>query len=140
MTFIFDKSKLQDMQHIISLYKKFDKYKDFSREDTYYHILPSIKLKQYKIHKDGDMHHISIFMYFVLLQINTGDLQDQDWNSGNQLWHIDTICVKNLNKIMSWTKQYFTKKLGINKPINWLRISDNKVLRKQTRFTKESWI
>ena len=72
--------------------------------------------------------------------INTGDLKDQDWNSGNELWHIDTICVKNLNKIMSWTKQYFTKKLGINKPINWLRISDNKVLRKQTRFTKESWI
>jgi len=145
MTFIFDKSKLQDMQHIISLYKKFDKYKDFSREDTYYHILPSIKLKQYKIHKDGDM--VIGFTNWAFLNkdvekkfINTGDLQDQDWNSGNQLWHIDTICVKNLNKIMSWTKQYFTKKLGINKPINWLRISNNKVLRKQTRFTKESWI
>ena len=145
MTFIFDKSKLQDMQHIISLYKKFDKYKDFSREDLYYHILPSVKLKQYKIHYDGDM--VIGFTNWAFLNkdvekkfINTGDLQDQDWNSGNELWHIDTICVKNLNKIMSWTKQYFTKKLGINKPINWLRISDNKVLRKQTRFTKESWI
>ena len=42
---------------------------------------------------------------------------------------------------MSWTKQYFTKTLGINKPINWLRISDdNKIYRKQTRFTKESWL
>ena len=116
MTFIFDKSKLQDMQHIISLYKKFDKYKDFSREDTYYHILPSIKLKQYKIHKDGDM--VIGFTNWAFLNkdvekkfINTGDLQDQDWNSGNQLWHIDTICVKNLNKIMSWTKQYFTKNI-----------------------------
>ena len=53
--------------------------------------------------------------------INTGDLQDQDWNSGNQLWHIDTICVKNLNKIMSWTKQYFTKKLGINKIMGFFK-------------------
>ena len=73
--------------------------------------------------------------------MKTADLKDQDWNSGNRLWHMDTICVKNLNKIMSWTKQYFTKTLGINKPINWLRISDdNKIYRKTTRFTKESWL
>jgi hypothetical protein len=52
----------------------------------------------------------------------------------------DTICVKQLNKIMSWTKQYFTKTLGINKPINWLRVSNNTIYRKQTRFTKESWL
>ena len=73
--------------------------------------------------------------------IQTGDLEDNFWKSGNELWHIDTVCVKNLNKIMSWTKQYFTKTLGINKPINWLRISDdNKIYRKTTRFTKESWL
>ena len=54
MNFISDKKTLQDMQTIISLYKKFDKYKNFSREDLYYHILPSIELKQYKIHYDGD--------------------------------------------------------------------------------------
>ena len=55
MNFIFDKKILEDMQMIISLYKKFDKYKDFSREDLYYHILPSIKLKQYKLHYDKDV-------------------------------------------------------------------------------------
>ena len=145
MDFIFNKITLEDMQTTISLYKKFDKYDQYSREDIYYHILPSFKLKQYKIHKDGDI--VIGFTNWAFLSkdtekkfITTGDLQDQDWNSVNQLWHIDTICVKHLNKIMSWTKQYFTKKLGINKPINWLRISDNKVLRKQTRFTKESWV
>jgi len=42
MTFIFNKSQLQDMQNIISLYKSFDKYKEFTREELYYHILPSI--------------------------------------------------------------------------------------------------
>ena len=145
MDFIFNKITLEDMQTTISLYKKFDKYDQYSREDIYYHILPSFKLKQYKIHKDGDI--VIGFTNWAFLSkdtekkfITTGDLQDQDWNSVNQLWHIDTICVKHLNKIMSWTKQYFTKKLGINKPINWLRISDNKVLRKQTRFTKENWV
>ena len=145
MDFIFNKDILEDVQTTISLYKKFDKYNEYTREDIYYHILPSFKLKQYKIHKDGDI--VIGFTNWAFLSkdtekkfITTGDLQDQDWNSGNQLWHIDTICVKHLNKIMSWTKQYFTKKLGINKPINWLRISDNKVLRKQIRFTKESWV
>jgi hypothetical protein len=48
--------------------------------------------------------------------------------------------LKNLNKIMSWTKKHFTEKLGINKPINWLRVVDNKILRKQTRFTKANWL
>ena len=132
------------MQSAISLYKKFDKYNEYSREDIYYHLLPSFKLKQYKIHKDGDM--IIGFTNWSFLSkdaekkfTNTGFIEDKDWNSGNQLWHVDTICVKQLNKIMSWTKQYFTKKLGINKPINWLRVSDNKIIRKQTIFTKGSW-
>ena len=54
MTFIFDKSQLQDMHQIISLYKSFDKYKEFTREDLYYHILPSIKLNQYKTIKENN--------------------------------------------------------------------------------------
>tara|TARA_R110000737_G_C14345057_1_gene444035 strand:- start:88 stop:525 length:438 start_codon:yes stop_codon:yes gene_type:complete len=144
MNFIFNKNTLEDMQSAISLYKKFDKYNEYSREDIYYHLLPSFKLKQYKIHKDGDM--IIGFTNWAFLSkdaekkfTNTGFIEDKDWNSGNQLWHVDTICVKQLNKIMSWTKQYFTKKLGINKPINWLRVSDNKIIRKQTIFTKGSW-
>jgi|TARA_R110000822_G_scaffold61519_7_gene152074 hemolysin-activating ACP:hemolysin acyltransferase len=144
MNFIFNKNTLEDMQSAISLYKKFDKYNEYSREDIYYHLLPSFKLKQYKIHKDGDM--IIGFTNWAFLSkdaekkfTNTGFIGDKDWNSGNQLWHVDTICVKQLNKIMSWTKQYFTKKLGINKPINWLRVSDNKIIRKQTIFTKGSW-
>jgi hemolysin-activating ACP:hemolysin acyltransferase len=55
MDFIFNKDILKDMQTVISLYKKFDKYNEFDRQDIYYHILPSFKCEQYKIHKDGDM-------------------------------------------------------------------------------------
>jgi hemolysin-activating ACP:hemolysin acyltransferase len=145
MNFIFNKEIIEDMRTIISLYEKFDKYKKYKKEDIFFHILTSIKLKQYKIHKDGDT--VIGFTNWAFLNekvekrfMKTADLKDKDWNSGNRLWHIDTICVKNLNKIMSWTKKYFTEKLGINKPINWLRVADNKILRKQTRFTKESWL
>lgn len=144
MDFIFNKEILNDMQIIISLYKKFDRYKSYSREDIYYHILPSIKWNQYKIHKNGD--DVIAFTNWAFLNekaeetfIKTGDITS--WNCGDKLWHVDTICVKNIRKIMAWTKKYFTETLGINQPINWLRISDdNKVYRKQTRFTKRSWL
>ena len=63
-----------------------------------------------------------------------------DWNSGNRLWHIDTICTKNLMKVHRWTKEYFTKLLGQNKFINWLRVKpDGKIYRKTKVRTKESW-
>lgn len=146
MDFIFDKNKLKDMHEVISLYKKFDKYKDLTREDLYYHILPSFKLNQYKIHKDKNT--MIAFTNWAYLNkdvenrfILTGLIEDNEWKSGNNLWHIDTVCVKNITKVMAWTKKHFAKTLGLNQPINWLRISnDNKVYRKTTRFTKRSWL
>ena len=143
MDFIFDKDKLKDMHEVISLYKRFDRYKDLTREDLYYHILPSFKLNQYKIHKDkNDMIAFTNWAYLDKDAenrfISTGILQDKDWKSGDNVWHIDTVCAKNIKKVMSWTRKYFTNLLGLNKPVHWLRISDdNKVYRKATRFTKE---
>ena len=144
MSFIFDKEQIKDMHTIISLYKKFDRYKSYTREDIYYHIIPSFKLKQYKIHKNGE--NVIAFTNWAFLNkeaedkfIKTGELDS--WNCGDKLWHIDTICVKSLRKVMAWTKKHFAETLGLHQPINWLRISnDNKIYRKQTRFTKESWL
>ena len=144
MNFIFDKDKLEEIQQIISLYKKFDRYKDNTREELYYHILPSIKLKQYKIHKHGD--EVIAFTNWAFLNekaeeklIKTGIVKD--WNCGDKVWHIDTVCVKNIVKVMRWTKKYFTNLLGLNKPVHWLRLDkDNKVYRKATRYTKEIYI
>ena len=131
------------MQQIISLYKKFDKYKDFSREDLYYHILPSIKLKQYKLHYDKDV--LIGFTNWAFLDkdnedhyLKTGEIEE--WNSGETLWHIDMICIKDLRKIMAWTKNYFTKMLGVNQPVNWLRMSKDKIYRVSKRNTKASWV
>ena len=134
-----------DMQEVINLYKKFDRYKDNTDEELYQHILPSFKLKQYKIHKDGD--NVIAFTNWAFLNkeaekkyMKTAKINAADWNSGNRLWHIDTICTKNLMKVHRWTKEYFTKLLGQNKFINWLRVkSDGKIYRKTKIRTKESW-
>ena len=141
MDLIFDKKKLQDMHTTISLYKKFDRYKDTTKEELFYHILPSFKLNQYKIHKNGD--NVIAFTNWAFLDqkaednfMKTGKVNS--WNCGNKAWHVDTICVKDIKKVMAWTKKYFTNLLGLGKPVHWLRLDDhNKIYRKVTQYTKE---
>ena len=68
----------------------------------------------------------------------TGLIDDNKWNSGNIVWHVDTVCVKDIKKVMRWTKQYFTNLLGLGKPVYWLRIDEeDNIYRKATRYTKE---
>ena len=136
---------LDDIKIIMSLYRKFDRYKTYSDKDIFFNILPSYQLKQYKLHKQGD--EVIGYTNWAFLNddaqkrfISTAQLKPKDWNSGDNVWHINTICVKNMKKIMSWTKKYFTNMLGLNQPVHWLRVDNNKkIYRKATRFTKESY-
>jgi hemolysin-activating ACP:hemolysin acyltransferase len=123
MDFIFDKNILQDMQTIISLYKKFDKYKDYTREDIYYHILPSIKLKQYKIFKENDK--VITFANWAYLNdqaeqeyIKTGNFNENAWKSGVITWVVDVVSIKNGDKIGRWLKNKF-------KQFKWMRSDKN---------------
>ena len=143
MNFIFDKDKLRELHQVISFYKKFDRYKDNSKEDLYYHLLPSFKLNQYKIHKDKN--DMIAFTNWAFLNkdaenrfISTGILEYEDWKSGNNVWHIDTICVKNIRKVMDWTKKYFKNILKVGQSLNWIRIDDNnKIYRQSSKFKRE---
>ena len=65
--------------------------------------------------------------------ILTGKINPNDWKSGNNVWHIDIICVKNIKKVMSWIKQYYTNLLGTNRSVNWLRVSDDGKVYKVTK-------
>jgi hemolysin-activating ACP:hemolysin acyltransferase len=144
MIFIFDKEKLKDMHDVISLYKTFDRYKDNTREELYYHILPSFKLNQYKIHKDKE-NNMYAFTNWAFLNddvekrfISTGILELEDWKSGSNVWHIDTICGKNMGKVMAWTKQYFKNILKVGQSLNWLRMDANKnIYRQSAKFKRE---
>ena len=132
-----------EIKTIISLYRRFDRYKRFSDKDLLFHILPSYQLKQYKLHKQGD--EVIAFTNWAFLSndaqnrfISTGKITSKDWNSGDNVWHIDTICVKNIRKVMSWTKEHFRKILKVDQPLNWLRIDDNGVIyRRSSKFKRE---
>ena len=132
-----------EIKTIISLYRCFDRYKKYSDKDLLFHILPSYQLKQYKIHKQGD--EVIAFTNWAFLNndaqnrfISTTFLKPNDWKSGDNVWHIDTICVKNIRKVMSWTKEHFRKILKVDQSLNWLRIDDNGVIyRKASKFKRE---
>ena len=123
MTFIFDKSQLQDMHQIISLYKSFDKYKEFTREELYYHILPSIKLNQYKTIKENNK-VVSFANWAFLDNISekeykkTGDVSNESWKSGSNPWVIDVVSQTNGGKITHWLRHFFKK-------VNWIRSDNN---------------
>jgi hemolysin-activating ACP:hemolysin acyltransferase len=123
MEFIFDKSLLQDMQQIISLYKSFDKYKEFTREELYYHILPSIKLNQYKIIKENNK--VVAFANWAYLNNNsekeykqTGDFSNESWKSGDNPWVIDVVSKINGVKMANWLRSFFKK-------FKWMRSDNN---------------
>ena len=134
------------MQVIIGFYKKFDRYKENTNEDLYQHVLPSFQLKQYKIHKDGE--NVIAFTNWAFLNkeaenryVKTAELNPEDWNSGNQPWHIDTLCIGNILKVHRWTKKYFTDLLGANKTVSWLRVLANGKIKRQTKtLTKKIWV
>jgi hemolysin-activating ACP:hemolysin acyltransferase len=66
----------------------------------------------------------------------TGDINPEDWNSGDKVWHVDFICVKDVRKVMKWTRNYFTKLIGYNQPVNYLRIAeDGTITRRSKKLT-----
>lgn len=135
---------MNDLHRIISVYRHFEKYNTYKYEQLVNMILPSYNLGQYQIHRDKN-EVIGFTNWAFLNDIvehrfkATGVLKANQWNCGDNLWHIETLAKRNLKEIMAWTKSHFTSLYGYDKPIKWLRIKDNKIVKHQVRLTKPSW-
>jgi hemolysin-activating ACP:hemolysin acyltransferase len=135
---------MNNFYHIVSVYRHFEKYNNYTYKQLSEMILPSFNLGQYQIHKDKN----EVIGFTNWAFINdivehrfkaTGVLKSNQWNCGNNLWHIETLAKRNLKEIMAWTKNHFTSLYGYDKEIKWLRIKDNKIVKQQVRHTKPSW-
>ena len=96
----FDRETTKELNDVISLYKKFDKYKDDTREELYYHLLPSFKFGQYKTFKENNnVVAFTNWAYFDTLAEKhykqTGEVEDHFWKSGNVVWVIDVVSKNN---------------------------------------------
>lgn len=133
------------MKDIISLYRNYSKFDVSTDDDLISYLSPSILLNQYQKHYYENQ--LIGFTNWALLSNDahnkfkeTGIINNEDWNSGNNLWHIETVSIANLKNIMQWTKSFLAKKFGIGKQINWLRIKNDKIIRVVKRTTKKGWL
>jgi len=118
------------MEDIIKLYQKFDKYKNNTYEELYYHIHPSINNKQHKTFKDEQGTYA--FVNWALLNNEvqdhyktTGRLYKHQWQSGKNVWLYDIIIIRKAKTVMKWVYNYFKDYLNVNESINWIRLDNN---------------
>jgi|TARA_B100000035_G_scaffold315384_1_gene335677 hemolysin-activating ACP:hemolysin acyltransferase len=115
------------MQDVINLFNNFDRYKGKQLNN---YLEPSIKLNQYK--KFYDNNELVGFVNWAYIHDlvekrfkQTGKIKSNEWNSGNNLWLIEIVSIKNTFKMMRWVYHYFRKQLKVNHSINWLRVDSN---------------
>ena len=134
------------MQDIVNLYRRYPKYANISDAELRLYLMPSMKLKQCKVHYDGE--EVIGFTNWAFLSDEAqarfkreGKLKEDDWLCGNHIWHIETICKRHLKQMMKWTKRYFAEIYGAGKPINWLRVDNDSDIRNIVKIhTRESWL
>jgi len=142
---VIDAGKLYDITVAYGLYKLFPRYHPHTFEDVLQHISPSVELNQYKIHYQNGLPYAFTNWAFLNKDaeqrfMTTAELNPEDYNSGTIPWHVDTICTGDIKSVMKWTKEYFTNLLGYNKPVKWLRVSDDgTITRVAVRYTKEHY-
>ena len=65
----------------------------------------------------------------------TGKIKTSECQSGNNLWLIEILSIKNTFSMMRWVYNYFRKQLKVDHSINWLR-TDNEVYRIGQKFKR----
>jgi hemolysin-activating ACP:hemolysin acyltransferase len=128
------------MQDVINLFKKFDRYKDKRDSQLQYYLEPSIKLNQFK--KFYDNNELVGFVNWAYVHDivekrfkQTGKIKPSEWKSGNNIWLIEIVSVKNTFKMMRWVYHYFRKQLKVDSSINWLRV-DSDIYRIGQKFKR----
>ena len=128
------------MQDVINLFKKFDRYKEKPDSQLQYYLSPSIKLNQFKKFYDND-ELVGFVNWAYVHDIvekrfkQTGKIKSNEWKSGNNIWLIEIVSVKNTFKMMRWVYHYFRKQLKVDSSINWLRV-DSDIYRIGQKFKR----
>ena len=125
-----DKNK--DIQEAIKLYKEQEIWKHMTNKELVDYLIPCIALNQYHIfrYETTGVAYAMTNWAFLSDEVQekfkrTGKLDRFDWDSGKNLWHIDTINNHNgrINDIYKWTAFNFLKILPEDTEINWIRLS-----------------
>ena len=125
-------NKREDLEEAIRLYKDQQIWKHMTTKELADYIIPSIALDQYHLFKYDTTGIAYAFTNWAFLSDeaekrfkSTGIVERFDWDSGNNVWHIDTINTHNgkIKEIYKWTAQNFLKILPEDTKVNWIRLT-----------------
>ena len=119
-----------DIIDVIRLYREFPRYNYLSDRDIAISIIPSLSLNQYNIFRYPSTNVAYAFTNWAFLSpdvekrfLQTGILENLDWDSGDICWHIETVntAQDKIKEIYKYTAKRLTKDIGEDKIINWIR-------------------
>ena len=125
-------NKREDLKEAIRLYKDQYIWKHMTTKELADYIIPSIALDQYHLFKYDTTGVAYAFTNWAFLSKEaeerfkkTGIVERFDWDSGNNVWHIDTINTHKgkINDIYKWTAYNFLKILPEDTEVNWIRLT-----------------
>ena len=125
-------NKREDLEEAIKLYKDQQIWKHMTTKELADYLIPSIALDQYHLFKYDTTGVAYAFTNWAFLSDeaekrfkSTGIVERFDWDSGNNVWHIDTINTHNgkIKEIYKWTAENFLKILPEDTKVNWIRLT-----------------
>ena len=125
-------NKRENLEEAIRLYKDQQIWKHMTTKELADYLIPSIALDQYHLFKYDTTGVAYAFTNWAFLSNeaekrfkSTGIVERFDWDSGNNVWHIDTINTHNgkIKEIYKWTAENFLKILPEDTKVNWIRLT-----------------
>jgi hemolysin-activating ACP:hemolysin acyltransferase len=140
--------KSADLRDAMHLYYDEPIWGHMNEKELSQYLIPCISLGQYHVFRYETTNVAYAFTSWAYLSddvekryIKSGMLDKFDWDSGPNIWHIDTINKHNgkIKDIYKWTANYFNKKYGPTLAVNWLRLSKSgdKILRKNKMIVEK---
>ena len=125
-------NKAKDLQEVIRLYQDQYIWQHMTQKELADYLVPCIALNQYHIFRYDTTGVAYAFTNWAFMNDEaekrfkeTGVIEKFDWDSGKNVWHIDTINNHNgrINEIYKWTAENFLKILPEETEVNWIRLT-----------------
>lgn len=129
------------MQDVVDLFRNFKRYDVMNDNELRLYLMPSMNLKQCKKFYEGNK--LVGFVNWAYIHNlteqrfkKTGKIKSNEWKSGNNIWLIEIVSIKNTFNMMRDIYNYFKQVLHIDQSINWLRTSKD-IYRVGKKFKRE---
>ena len=134
---------LTDIHSVIDLYKTFNKYKNFTREQLFYYLQKPISLGQCKIFYNNNLATGFISWAYFNNKTEkhfkkTGEVLY--WSGGKNIWLIDLVSAENLTDMIKYAKKHFSNIMTDEQRINYIRVDEkDRIVKYSSQINKDHY-